>query len=231
MRVLIVDDELLARKRLHRLLDAMPDVEVVGELEDGAELPKRLEQGDVDLILLDVQMREISGVEALALIEEGPAVVFVTAHDRYAVDAFDGGAIDYLLKPVEPAKLARAIARARERIKPKSSTERIGVPTRKGLLLFEPNEILYALIDGETVTLHTERGSFVTDFRIADLEKRLGEGFDRVHRRALVNLSRVVRLEPNDVGGYTAHVEGGGEVPVSRQAARRLRKLWDLPRG
>lgn len=231
MRVLIVDDELLARKRLHRLLAAMPDVEVVGELEDGADLLKRLEQDDVDLILLDVQMRELSGVEALGLIEEGgPAVVFVTAHDSYAVDAFDGGAVDYLLKPVEPARLSRALARARERMKPRSSS-RIGVPTRKGLMLFEPSEILYALIDGETVTLHTERGSFVTDFRIAELEKRLGDAFDRVHRRALVNLSRVVRLEPNDVGGYTAHVDGGGEVPVSRQAARRLRKLWDLPRG
>jgi two-component system LytT family response regulator len=231
MRVLIVDDELLARKRLHRLLDAMPDVEVVGELEDGAELPARLRENDVDLVLLDVQMREISGIEALGMIEEGPLIVFVTAHDRYAVDAFDGGAVDYLLKPVEPARLTRALARARERLRPKSAQSRIGVPTRKGLMLFEPAEILYALIDGETVTLHTERGSYVIDFRIAELEKRLGEGFERVHRRALVNLSRVVLLTPNEVGGYTAHVEGGGEVPVSRSAARRLRKLWDLPRG
>ncbi len=233
LKILIVDDELQARKRLRRLLEAVPDVEVIGELQDGVELPRRVEQGGVDLVLLDVQMRALSGVEALALIDDGgPSVVFVTAHDRYAVEAFDGGAIDYLLKPVEPARLSRALARVRERRRPPSrGAPRIGVSTRRGLVLVEPREVLFALIEGETVALHTDRGAFVTDFRIADLQQRLGASFERVHRRALLNLERVLRLEPNEAGGYTAHVDGGGEVPVSRQAARRLRKRWELPRG
>lgn len=231
LRVLIVDDELIARKRLHRLLSAMPDVEIAGECEDGREVPARIAAGDVDCVLLDVQMREVSGVETLGLIEGGPAVIFVTAHEAHAVAAFDGGAIDYLLKPVEAPRLAKALQRARDRIGDRKAPEKIPVSTRKGVVLLDASEIEYALIEGETVTLGTRRGSFVTDFRIAELERKILRGsFERVHRKALLNLDVVERLEPNESGGYVAHTIGGGRVPVSRQAARRLRRLWDLPR-
>lgn len=243
LRVLIVDDELIARKRLLRLLTAMPDVEVAGECTDGEEVLARVKEGDVDVILLDVQMAKLSGIETMGLLSpEDPLIIFVTAHSTYAVDAFEGGAADYLLKPIEAARLKKALDRAKSRLEakkhnehehePEARPERLAVPTRNGLVIVDPKDISYAIIDGETVMLHTARGDFVTDFRINVLEKKLQSGrFERVHRRALLNLDHVTRLEPVDTGGYLALMTDGRRVPVSRQAARRLRRLWDLPKA
>ncbi len=116
LRVLIADDEQVARARLKRLLEAMPDIELVGECEDGGAVLERVRSGGVDLVLLDIQMPKLKGTEALALWpKDGPQVVFCTAHAEHAVEAFDGGAVDYVLKPVEASRLAKALARARER--------------------------------------------------------------------------------------------------------------------
>ncbi len=114
LKVLIADDEQLARARLTRLLSALPEVELVGEATDGDEVLPRLREGGVDLVLLDIQMPKLTGTEALALWpKDGPRVVFCTAHAEHAVKAFDAGAVDYLLKPVEPARLKKALDRAR----------------------------------------------------------------------------------------------------------------------
>lgn len=240
LRVLVVDDELIARKRLSRLLAAMSDVEIAGECEDGEEVAPHVKDGGVDVVLLDIQMARVSGIEAMGVLDpDDPVVVFVTAHPSHAVEAFDGGAADYLLKPVEPARLKKALDRARERLELRrmrsephapAPPSRLAVPTRRGLVLVDPNEIRYALIEGETVLLHTTRGTFVTDFRIAALEKKLaGDRFERVHRRVLLNLDHVASLEPLETGGYIAITTDGGKVPISRQSARRLRRRWALP--
>ncbi len=233
LRVLVADDELLARKRLVRLLGAMPDVELAGEVEDGDQVLAFLRDNDADVVLLDIEMPRLTGLEAMGLLPEGdPVIVFCTAHASHAVSAFDGGVADYLLKPVDAARLKKALERSRQRLQtrpPPSRGAKLAVETRHGVVLFDGEELRAAMIDGETVTLNTTRGTFVTDLRITELEKKLaGTSFERVHRRALLNLDHVEQLEPLETGGYFAVLTDGARVPISRQAARRLRRTFGL---
>jgi len=245
LRVLVADDEAIARKRLLRLLTAMPDVILAGECVDGHEVLEQVRAGGVDVVLLDIQMPELTGLEALQLFPlDGPTVIFCTAHTTHAIDAFDGGAIDYLLKPIEAARLRKALERARthqtrhrfreelarqQRGRPAAAVERLALPTRQGIVLLDPREVTHAELDGELVTVHTPAAAFLSTLSLQELESRLtAERLTRVHRRSLVNLEHVLRLEPTEVGGYIAHVTGGRSVEVSRQAARELRKRLNL---
>lgn len=236
MKVLIADDEALARARLKRLLSALPDVEVVGEATDGREVLSRIKQGDLDVVLLDIQMPHLTGTEAMALWPaDGPLVIFCTAHAEHAVEAFEQGAVDYLLKPVEPARLQKALERARDRERrvsfssavKQSQLTRIAITTRQGVLLIDPNTVTHATLEDELVTVFTRETKHLTDFTLQDLHERL-PNFERVHRRALLNLEAVARLEPLETGGYTARTHSGHSVEISRQAARDLRKRLGL---
>lgn len=249
LRVMIADDEAIARRRLVRLLTALPDVVVAGECADAHEVLERVRMGGVDLVLLDIQMPELSGLEALQLFPaDGPLVIFCTAHTAHAIAAFDVGAIDYLLKPIEAARLRKALERAREQeprrryreelARLQAATARAGqaqplrrlaLPTRQGIVLVDPADVSHAELDGELVTVHTAAGSILSALSLQDLEVRLTGGpFARVHRRALVNLEQIGRLEPNEVGGFIARMRGGQAVEVSRQAARDLRRRLGL---
>jgi len=236
LRALIAEDEAVARRRLRRLLEEAGGVQVVAEVEDGVALLERLREREVDLVLLDIRMPRLSGLEALALMEPGgPQVVVTTAHAEHAVEAFARDAADYLLKPVEPERLALALERVRRRLGERPAAgalpERLVVPTRHGLVLLRPDEVECALIEGASCLVFARGTRFVTDFRLSDLERRLPPArFRRVHRQALVDVERIERLEPTPTGGYVAFLHGGREVPVSRQEARELRRLWDLPR-
>jgi len=246
LRVLIADDELLARKRLARLLSAMPDVEVCGEAADGEAVLAAARAGGLDVILLDIHMPGLSGLDALSLLpEDGPGVILCTAHAEHAVDAFEHGAVDYVLKPVEAARLQKALERARARLGPKEGQEparapsagakglaRLPIPTRQGIVLVDPDTISHATLEGELVTVFTTQGEFLTDFTLNELVDKLPvEGFQRVHRRALLNLTHVTRLEPLETGGYIARTTRGHSVEVSRQSARELRRMLGLRRG
>jgi two-component system, LytTR family, response regulator len=220
IRVLVCDDELMARKRLTRLLAAMPDVEVVGECEDGAHLAAAVQRTSVDVVLLDIQMPGLDGMDAAALLgESGPAIIFCTAHAEHAVDAFALGACDYVLKPVEAGRLARALTRVRPRTTSSSSSAalaRLAVPTRKGVVLLDPNDVTHAVLEDELVTVFALGEQLLTDFTLSDLEERLPpDRFVRVHRKAIVNLAAVKRLDPVDTGGYIARM-ATGDVIVSR---------------
>lgn len=238
LKVLIADDEQVARSRLHRLLGAMPDVEIVGECDDGDAVLSRIRQGGVDVVLLDIQMPKLKGTEALQLWpKDGPQVVFCTAHAQHALEAFDGGALDYVLKPIDAARLQKALARARERGAPerfraevaKHQLDRLPITTRQGVVLVDPSSISHAVLEGELVTVFAGAEKYLTDYSLNELEERLGKGrFERVHRRALLNLSHVSRLEPLETGGYFARTTGGHSVEVSRQSARDLRKRLGL---
>lgn len=244
MNVLIADDELLARKRLRRLLAAMPEHELVAECQDGAEVLDALGQHPVDVVLLDIHMPGLTGVEAMQLWPVGgPPIVFTTAHAEHAVAAFDGGAADYLLKPVAADRLKKALDRVAERLAdrraaaaspalpPAAHGNRLALTTRTGVVLLSHDEIACCRIDGASVVVETDRGAFYTDLPLAELEERLGAGFRRLHRQALVHLDRVARFEDNGAGGYVAHVRiGDGErrVTVSRAVARDLRREWGL---
>lgn len=233
LQVLIVDDELLARKRLRRLLSAIPGAEVIGECTDGGEVLARLQaQPQPDVVLLDIQMAGLTGVEAMRLWPaNGPDIIFTTAHAEHALAAFDGGVVDYILKPVDVGRLKQALDRVQRRpVRPaeQSGPERLPLATHKGVLLLAPDEIRCARIEGESVIVLTDRGQHFTDQRLSDLEARLPGHFLRVHRRALVNMSRVLRLEAQPSGGYLAHTDGGEIIPVSRKVARQLRRQWNL---
>ncbi len=246
LRVLVADDEQVARKRLVRLLSAMAGVEVAGECEDGDKVLARVREGGVDVVLLDIQMPGLSGLEAMELLPvDGPYVIFCTAHADHAVSAFDAGAVDYLLKPVEPGRLHKALMRAQERdtqrrfreelerrrkpTGPNTALNRLAIPTRHGIALIDPEQVSHATLEGELVTVFTGQGDYLTDFTLQELQDRLPAGrFERVHRRALLNLDHVARLEPCETGGFTARTTRGHSVDVSRQSARELRRRLGL---
>ncbi|MCY1074927.1 LytR/AlgR family response regulator transcription factor [Archangium lansingense] len=247
LRVLIADDELVARKRLARLLTAFPEVTVCGEAADGEAVLEAVRAGGVDVVLLDIHMPGLSGMDALALLPTGgPHVILVTAHADHAVEAFEHGAVDYVLKPVEASRLQKALERVRIRLAARSpepgkgsATEqlarplaRLPIPTRQGIVLVDPETISHATLEDELVTVFTSQGDYLTDFTLQELVDRLPtEGFYRVHRRALLNLAHVTRLEPLETGGYLARTARGHTVEVSRQSARELRRMLGLRRG
>lgn len=230
LRVLIADDELLARKRLQRLLAALDEVEVVAECDRGDQVLRALEATEVDLALLDIQMPGLTGLDVSGLLNsDGPEVVFTTAHPEYALEAFDLGAADYLVKPIAPSRLRQAIERVRQRRAHAAAPTlpRLALEGRRGeLRLVAPKTIAAALFDGELVTVHLSEGeALLTDLTLQQLQRRLPPDLlHRVHRRALLNLDHVERLVPLPSGGYRALTNGGVEVPISRQAARDLRK-------
>jgi two-component system LytT family response regulator len=242
MRVLVADDELVARKRLLRLLGAMEGIAIVGECESGEAVLERLKAKDVDVVLLDIHMPGLSGLETLELLpEDGPVVVLCTAHPDHAVDAFEQGAADYVMKPVEAGRLKKALGRARDRLALRlretaqtlasgaesapRGLDRLAVPTRQGIVLLDPRAVSHAILEGELVSVVTEAGTYLSDDSLADLQERLPRDlFERVHRRAILNLEHVGRLEPLETGGFVAHTRGGHQVEVSRQAARELRR-------
>ena len=252
LRVLIADDELVARKRLTRLLGALPETSICGEAADGEAVLEAVKAGGVDVVLLDIHMPGLSGMDALALLPApAPHVIFVTAHADHAVEAFEHGAVDYVLKPVEASRLQKALERVRARLAPPApeprppevprgtATEqlartlaRLPVPTRQGIVLVAPETISHATLEDELVTVFTTQGDYLTDFTLQELVDRLPpEGFHRVHRRALLNLTHVNRLEPLETGGYLARTTRGHTVEVSRQSARELRRMLGLRRG
>ncbi len=243
LRVLVADDEEMARRRLRRLLGELPDVVVVGECSTGAAALSMLESVDVDVAVLDVQMPGLSGLEvAQASAELGVEVILATAHPEHAVAAYAHGVVDYVLKPVTAERLAVAMERARSRAR--ANTPRIEAGERPGakgaidrlaltvdgeVRLLVPSEVAFAMLDGALVRVRTAAETLWTELSLQDLETRLaGNGFLRVHRRALLNLAHVDRLRPLPTGGYVAITRGGDEVPVSRQEARRLRQRLGL---
>jgi two-component system LytT family response regulator len=246
LRVIVCDDELMARKRVVRLLGELGGVEAIIECESGAEVLERLKSEDVDVAVLDVNMPGMSGVETvLAMPEERPYVVFLTAHPEHAVKAFEIGAVDYVLKPVDDARLAKAIDRARQSLDhgaqgaPRDKageaargarSTKLAIATHDGAALVTPSEITHATFDGALVTVYTSTRTILTDDTLQDLEGKLGPAgdFERVHRRAIVNLDHVERLESVDSGGYVACLSTGKRVDVSRQSARKLRRRLGL---
>lgn len=227
LRVLLADDELLARKRLLRLLEEQPDVEVTAVCDSAEAALAALPTARPDVLVLDLSMPGLGGLElGRRLAGAGPALLFVTAHSEHAVEAFELGVVDYIVKPVTGARLAQALARLR-RARP-SPAARIPIETRNGLELVDPETLVYAHFDGALVTLVGLAGTWITAASLKDLEALLPPTFQRVDRRHLLNLDQVTRLEPEPDGGAIALTRSGARVPVSRQAARALRRRLGL---
>ncbi|MCR9163494.1 MAG: LytR/AlgR family response regulator transcription factor [Nannocystaceae bacterium] len=241
LRIALADDESTARRRMNRLLGAIPGVDVVGCHEDAQGVLDQLQDEAIDVLVLDVQMPGLSGLEAHALMgADAPYVIFATAHPQHAIEAFELGAVDYVLKPIEASRLGKAVERARSHVQRGAVPahvadpyDRVPVVTREGIVLLDPPAISHAVFDGTLVTVHTTAGqTHLTDATLADLHGRLPEGsFDRVHRRVLLNMHEVSVLRPTPSGGFVAVTRSGAEVPVSRQSARRMRKALGLSKG
>ena len=240
LRVLVVDDEPLARRRLSRLLARAGGVEVVGECSDARSALARVECEALDLIFLDVQMPEISGLELLRLIppERLPEVVFVTAHDDFAVQAFEHGAVDYLLKPFTEERFAEALHRARKRIASGQGNDRLTAladdlarKPQERLLVRDGELVLVirtALVDyveasDYYVSLHVGAARHLLRQSMKRLEATLDPSrFARVHRRYLVNLERIEALEALGGGEQRLVLRNGERLPVGPSYARSL---------
>ncbi|MEM1055865.1 MAG: LytTR family DNA-binding domain-containing protein [Bacteroidota bacterium] len=241
LRVALVDDEPPARALLTDLLAAIPDVEIVAEAPDGERAVALVEATpDLDVLFLDVQMPGLDGFGVLArLAERGvplPRVVFTTAFDRHAVQAFETGAVDYLLKPVTASRLGLAIERARSRVAldPEEvraasealTTDRVLVRAGDRLVAVRMEDVIWVEAQGNYATLHTTGRSFLAGVGIGEIERRLPPGrFVRVHRSALVALDALRQLESDGSGGFEASLDGGHRVRVSRTYADEIRRL------
>lgn len=249
IRAVVVDDEPLARERIRTLLADEPDVEVVDECRDGVEAVEAIEEHDPDLVFLDVQMPEVDGFEVLEAvgIERAPVVVFVTAHDEYAIRAFDVHALDYLLKPFDGERFRRALDRARAELAgepaldrdrlsglieslrdERGHLERIAVKTTSRVVFLSVDEIDWIGAAGNYVELHVGEQIHLLRDSLKAMEGKLDPAtFVRVHRSHIVNLDRVRTMEPWFHGEYVLVLEDGTELRASRTYSDRLRKLLD----
>lgn len=227
MRILIVDDERPARDKLRRLLARQSGIDALDEAGDGIEALARIAACAPDAVFLDIAMPELSGLElAASLPDPAPLIVFVTAWDQYAIDAFDAGAIDYLLKPYDEARLARALARLQARLRerapalphiPAHPLRQLLVSERGGTRVVKLADVGWIETADNYVHLHTLQGSPLLRQTLAGLLPRLGPGFVRCHRRAAVQLDWIERVLPRDKGDCELVLRGGAIVPCSRQ--------------
>lgn len=225
MRVLIVDDEPPARARLRRLLEAVEDVEIAGEARDGEDALAQVNALAPDAVFLDVQMPGPSGLDvAASLADPAPAVVFVTAFDRYALQAFDTAAVDYLLKPVDPERLARALQRLRAKLNApaRPAPSKLLIPDRGRTHVVAVAEISWLEAADNYVVVHAGERAPLMRRTLAGLLADLGAGFVRVHRSAAVALAHVTAVEPVDKGDATIVLRDGARVACSRQHRAEL---------
>jgi DNA-binding LytR/AlgR family response regulator len=229
IRALIVDDEAPARSELRYLLSAHREVEVVGEAASAPEALRLAQALSYDVIFLDVEMPGLTGIDAARLVRErpeAPAVVFVTAHEEYAVDAFAVEATDYLLKPVGPERLARVVERLSKRRPARAApVEKVPVVSAGKTVLIDFDAIHYVRADGDYSRVHTYDRSYLCTASLRELEDRLPGGFARIHRSYVVNLSKVAsvrRAGPDRIRLALDDAERT-ELDVARRQSRQIR--------
>lgn len=228
IRALVVDDEPPARRRLSRMLRALPEVEVIGELEDGHALLARLPELAADVVFLDIRMPGLDGLTLAAQARALPAVVFVTAYGEHAVDAFDVDAVDYLVKPVRAERLAAAIERVRARAfgkaPPPAPTVRITTTASGRIEVFEPSRITRFWAAHKYTTFLVDDCERLTEESLSTLAQRLAaHGFLRVHRAELIRADAVRALESGP-DGHVAVLSDGQRVRVSRRCVGELKR-------
>jgi two-component system, LytTR family, response regulator len=263
LRTVLVDDEQLAREELGYLLGQVGGVEVIGQAGNGVEALATIERLHPDLVFLDVQMPGLTGFEvARRMLDGGPIsqIIFVTAYDQHAIEAFEVNAVDYLLKPVDQARLEVALQRARRRIsfdrhldrengtgsvsadqlekivelvtERQSRRERLAIKVGERFLLVHADEILYASLADDSITVVTNQHVGTSNYRTLDeLQARLDPAvFWRVHRSHLVNINKIKEIVPWFSRNYILRMkdEKATEIPVSRTQTRRLREYLKL---
>ncbi|MBT4522203.1 MAG: response regulator transcription factor [Halieaceae bacterium] len=237
LRVLIVDDEAPARRKLRRQLSEIANIEVIGEAKDGQQALSEIEQKRPDLILLDIQMPGMTGFDVLRLLEPPPPdVIFVTAFDKYAIKAFEVSATDYLLKPVSDERLSEAVGRASAKVgkttqlldalEPQGVATRIAVRYLKRVKLLAVTDISYITSEHRVVYVVDRRGQkHWTNESLDQLMKRLDPNmFFRIHRSSILNLSAPFEIEPWEDGRLKIHLPDQTTLTVARDPATTLRQ-------
>ncbi len=244
LRAVIADDEALARTYLRELLGEQSGVVIIAECADGFEAIKACANSAPDIIFLDIQMPKLDGFEVAELIDDQIQIVFVTAYDEYAVRAFEVHAVDYLLKPFFPQRLAEAVERARRRLitpvdpvstiaqqarSPKSAPQRIVIKDGANVVVIPMGDIDYLRAQGDYVALHTGGLSHLKHQTLTSLEQQLDPNrFVRIHRSTIVAFDRIARIEPMTKDTKVAILKDGTELPISRSGLGRLRRLMEV---
>jgi DNA-binding LytR/AlgR family response regulator len=235
IRALLVDDEAPARSELRFLLNAQGGVEVVGEAASAGEALELARDVHYDVVFLDVEMPGLTGVQAAPLVRDRrdpPAVVFVTAHAEYAVDAFAVEAFDYLLKPVDPERLARVVERLHERtLESAAPVAKIAVVAGSRTELLDYDQVHYVQADGDYSRVHTYDRSYLCTASLGELEERLPSSrFARIHRSYLVNLAKVAGIRRASPDRFRLQLADAAhsELDVARRQSRQLRERLGL---
>ncbi|HEX9893083.1 MAG TPA: LytTR family DNA-binding domain-containing protein [Gemmatimonadales bacterium] len=249
MRVLIVDDEPAARRRLHTMLEEL-DVEVAGEAANGLEALDRVTSLRPDVLLLDIAMPEVDGFDVVRhLSDPRPLVVFQTAYDEHALEAFNHAALDYVVKPVRLDRLKQALDRARARLATERAASvggdvlsrlqaalpgaakvrrpRLLVRDGTGRVLLPLREIVRFVASDGVVAAVARGTSWTTDYTLTELEQRTGGSFVRANRADLVNVDHITRLEPETDGSALLSLSDKTRIRVSRRRAAEVRRLLE----
>lgn len=237
-RALIIDDERLARTELRKLLADFPEIEVIGEAINASDGKEKIETLQPDLLFLDIQMPDKTGFELLAELDKTPEVIFTTAYDEYAIKAFEFNALDYLLKPIEPARLADAIHKLQQEDEEKETSQnrsklnendRVFIKDGDHCWFVKLNDIRLFESVGNYVRVYFDDQKPLTLKSLNALEERLDEKmFFRTNRKHVVNLRMIEKIETYFNGGLLLEMEGGEKIEVSRRQAVRFKELMSL---
>lgn len=245
IKTVIIDDEPLSREIIKAYLANYPEVSVVEECNDGFEGVKAIQQHGPDLVFLDIQMPKITGLEMLELIEQPPAVIFTTAFDEYAIQAFEANAIDYLLKPYSEERFKKAMDKYLEKAKADmgnqgtrfdellaatpTSHDRIVVKTGTRVKIIPLRDVHYLEADDDYVRIVTDEGAFLKNRTMQHYEKILNpQEFVRVHRSYLLHINRITRIDPYHKENHLAILRDGKQIPVSKTGYAKLKAVLGI---
>ena len=246
-KVIIIDDEAPARELIRHYLLTYPDIDIVGEADNGFTAMKLIREQNPQLIFLDVQMPKLTGFEMLELMDILPAIIFSTAFDQYAIRAFELNAVDYLLKPYSKERFDAAMQKALARIQSGTATQpelqifknsvappsgtltRIAVKDRQQIHVIPVNDIDFIEADGDYVKLHTAKSAYLKEKTMKYFEENLSPGqFIRIHRSFIVNVNEVAKIELYEKESYRVHLKSGEILKASSNGYKALRTAVSL---
>jgi len=245
IKAIIIDDEELARELIKNYLKDFPDVVLIGECENGFEGVKAIAENAPDLVFLDIQMPKLNGFEMLELLDTLPEIIFITAHNEFAIRAFEMNAVDYLLKPYSQDRLIAAVQKAKERIHTGSrqsvsihqlvqqplaaALERVVVKTGNKIKVIPVDKISYIEAQDDFVMIYTDEGKHLKQGTMKYYEDHLDDTrFIRVHRSYIVRIEQVTQLEPYSKENYVLKLKNGASLKVSRNGLKNLKEKFNF---
>ncbi len=245
IKALIIDDEELARELIKNYIASDPSLTIIGECENGFEGVRQIAELKPDLVFLDIQMPKLNGFEMLELVENPPEIIFITAHNDYAIRAFELNAVDYLLKPYSRERLLAAIGKAADRIhsgKPRANKmdqliqrplteklERVVVKSGSKIKVIPVEKIIYFEAQDDYIMIYTDEGKHLKQGTMKYYEDHLDESnFIRVHRSYIVRIDQVVQIEPYAKDNYMLKLKNGNTLKISRNGLRNLKEKFNF---